>query len=114
MLARELVIGINKRPHGRIVGRDRERHLGTIHAIRHAKTAHERLELLADGIGTGAIGEAHVDDLLDVTIHHTDDAGVAGERAKRGARRIDTQAAAIGVRMHKGQKLDKLVLGRRQ
>ena len=49
-----------------------------------------------------------------MAIRHADDAGVAGERAKRGARRVDTQAAAIGVRMHKCQKLDKLVLGRRQ
>ena len=114
MLARKLVIGINKRLHGRIVGRDRERHLRTTHTARHAKTAHERIELLADGIGTRAVGEAHVDDLLDVAIHHTDDAGIAGERAKRGARRIDAQAAAIGVRMHKSQKLDKLVLRRRQ
>ena len=114
MLARKLVIGIDKRLHGRIVGRHRERHLCATHAIRHAKAAHERLELLADGIGTGAIGEAHVDDLLNVAIHHADDAGVARERAKRRARRIDTQAATIGVRMHKGQKLDKLVLGRRQ
>ena len=83
-------------------------------AIRHVKATHERLELLADGIGARAVGEAHVDDLLDMAIHHTDDAGVAGERAKRRTRRVDTQAAAIGVRMHKGQKLDKLVLGRRQ
>ena len=49
-----------------------------------------------------------------MAIRHTDDAGVAGERAKRGARRVDAQAAAIGVRMHKSQKLDTLVLGRRQ
>ena len=114
MLARKLVIGINKRLHGRIVGRDRERHLRTTHTARHAKTAHERIELLADGIGTCAVGEAHVNDLLNMAIHHTDDAGVAGERAKRQARRIDAQAAAIGIRVHKGQEFDKLVLGGRQ
>ena len=114
MLARKLVIGINKRLHGRIVGRDRERHLRTTHTARHAKTAHERIELLADGIGTRAVGEAHVDDLLNMAIHHADDASVAGKRAKRRTRRIDTQAATIGVRMHKGQELDELVLGRRQ
>ena len=114
MLARKLVIGIDKRLHGRVVGRHRERHLGTTHAIRHTKAAHERLELLADGIGARAVGETHVNDLLNVAIRHTDDAGVARERAKRGARRVDTQAAAIGVRMYKGQKLDKLVLCRRQ
>ena len=49
-----------------------------------------------------------------MAIRHADDSSVAGKRAKRRARRVDTQAAAIGVRMHKGQKLDKLVLGRRQ
>ena len=49
-----------------------------------------------------------------MAIHHADDAGVTGERAKRRARRVDTQATAIGVRMYKGQKLDKLVLGRHQ
>ena len=114
MLARKLVIGINKRLHGRIVGRDRERHLRTTHTARHAKTAHERIELLADGIGTRAVGEAHVDDLLNMAIRHADDASVAGKRAKRRTRRIDTQAATIGVRMHKGQELDELVLGRRQ
>ena len=114
MLTRKLVIGIDKRLHGRIIGRDRERHLRATQLARHTKAAHERLELLADGIGARAIGEAHVDYLLNVTIRHADDAGVAGERAKRGARRVDTQAAAIGIRMHKGQKLDKLVLGRRQ
>ena len=83
-------------------------------ATRHVKAPHERLELLADGIGARAIGETHVNDLLDVAIHHADDAGIAGERAKRRPRRIDSQAAAIGVRMYKGQELDKLVLGRRQ
>ena len=114
MLARKLVIGINKRLHGRIVGRDRERHLRTTHTARHAKTAHERIELLADGISTRAVGEAHVDDLLNMAIRHADDASVAGKRAKRRTRRIDTQAATIGVRMHKGQELDELVLGRRQ
>ena len=114
MLARKLVIGINKCLHGRIVGRDRERHLRTTHTARHAKTAHERIELLADGIGTRAVGEAHVDDLLNMAIRHADDASVAGKRAKRRTRRIDTQAATIGVRMHKGQELDELVLGRRQ
>ena len=91
MLTSKLVIGIDKRLHGRIVGRDRERHLGTAHTARHVKAAHERLKLLADSIGTGAIGEAHVDDLLDVAIRHTDDARVTGERAKRRARRIDSQ-----------------------
>ena len=114
MLAGELVIGIDKRLHGRIIGRDRERHLRATQLARHAETAHERIELLADGIGTRAVGEAHVDDLLDMAIRHADDASVAGKRAKRRTRRIDTQAAAIGVRMHKGQKLDKLVLGGRQ
>ena len=114
MLARKLVIGINKRLHGRIIGRDREWHLRMAHATRHAKAPHERLELLADGIGARTVGKTHVDDLLDMAIRHTDDAGVAGERTKRRARRVDTQAAAIGVRMHKGQKLDELVLGRRQ
>ena len=114
MLARKLVIGINKRLYGRIVGRDRERHLRTTHTARHAKTAHERIELLADGISTRAVGEAHVDDLLNMAIRHADDASVAGKRAKRRTRRIDTQAATIGVRMHKGQELDELVLGRRQ
>ena len=114
MLARKLVIGINKRLHGRIVGRHRERHLSATQLTRHAKTAHERVELLADGIGTRTVGEAHVDDLLNMAIRHADDSSVAGKRAKRRARRVDTQAAAIGVRMHKGQKLDKLVLGRRQ
>ena len=49
-----------------------------------------------------------------MAIRHADDASVAGKRAKRRARRIDTQAAAIGIRMHKGQELDELVLGRRQ
>ena len=49
-----------------------------------------------------------------MAIHHADDAGVARERAKRRASRIDSQAATIGVRVHKGQELDKLVLGRRQ
>ena len=114
MLARKLVIGINKRLHGRIVGRHRERHLSATQLTRHAKTAHERVELLADGIGTRAVGEAHVDDLLNMAIRHADDASVAGKRAKRRTRRIDTQAAAIGIRMHKGQELDELVLGRRQ
>ena len=90
MLARKLVIGINKRLHGRIVGRDRERHLRTTHTARHAKTAYERIELLADGIGTRAVGEAHVDDLLNMAIRHADDASVAGKRAKRRTRRIDT------------------------
>ena len=114
MLARKLVIGVDERLHGRVVGRNRERHLGAAHAIRHAKAAHERLKLLAHGVGARAVGETHVDDLLDVAIHHADDAGVAGERAKRRARRIDPQATAIGIRMHKGQELDELVLGRRQ
>ena len=114
MLARKLVIGIDKRLHGRIVGRHRERHLRATQLARHAKTAHERVELLADSIGTRAVGEAHVDDLLNMAIRHADDASVAGKRAKRRARRVDTQAAAIGVRMYKGQELDELVLGRRQ
>lgn len=114
MLARKLVIGINKRLHGRIIGRDRERHLCMTHATRHVKAPHKRLELLADGIGARAVGEAHVDDLLNMAIRHADDASVAGKRAKRRARRIDTQAAAIGVCMYKGQELDELVLGRRQ
>ena len=114
MLARKLVIGINKRLHGRIGGRHRERHLSATQLARHAKTAHERVELLADGIGTRAVGKAHVDDLLNMAIRHANDASVAGKRAKRRTRRIDTQAAAIGIRMHKGQELDELVLGRRQ
>ena len=114
MLARKLVIGIDKRLHGRVVGRHRERHLCTTHAIRHTKAAHERLELLADGIGARAVGETHVNDLLNVAIHHADDAGVARERAKRRVRRIDSQATTIGIRVHKGQELNELVLGRRQ
>ena len=114
MLTRKLVIGVNQRLHGRVVGRDRERHLGTTHTARHAKAAHERLELLADGIGARAVGETHVNDLLNMAIHHADDAGVARERAKRRVRRIDSQAATIGIRVHKGQELDELVLGRRQ
>ena len=114
MLARKFVIGVDERLHGRVVGRNRERHLGAAHAIRHTKAAHERLKLLAHGVGARAIGETHVDDLLNVAIHHADDAGVAGERTKRRARRVNPQAAAISIRMHKGQELDELVLGRRQ
>ena len=49
-----------------------------------------------------------------MAIHHTDDTGVARERAKRRARRVNPQAAAIGICVHEGKELDELVLGRRQ